>query len=611
MTENRASSGVRNLRAMFENPSAASSPEPRGRSPAGRDLDTPGRPTSKIRASFVSVEPSVVVAKDLGTIKGTPEGVNHPQAQRRESFSVSQDLEEETTELKKIVSQEADARKDSNATPEVVPEEAVASRESSRPAPPIRQTTSTMPNLGRIMKGSDFPEPETKGEEKPQAQEIAPKAAPELEPVVAVVDEKPAASPAADAPGDNLHKIVSEAQVGSSLKLANPKNEVDILGGEALPPMELPPSTSSTETSTEAPKAAASTPSKAKVNGTSNYATPSGKTAAKKPAAISTSKAATTKASSSKSPLPKSPGVARLPKTPTTPKPTSSASTSKAPMASKPATKVIAPKEQSKAPAPKTSRASLRPSTTSTTASAAAKAKAPVLEAKKPNPKTAAPAPKENTTTSPSGFKKPRPKSPTRPIRLPSHLTAPTASSAAKHEEDGQKLARKPSTVSRPTAPKTAPTARKQPSRASLVPSSASTTKRPESRNSTRGAPDESFLARMMRPTTSSASKTHEKVSSPPRRGASVRVSAKPKPGEGSTVAKGKAKVSEAVSKTKETVTNGHGEHADPAPAEPTTSNGTAEETQTLLDREATPTEQVESSVAEIQTPSFEEQVIR
>src|SRR5947207_15440587 len=52
--------GVRNLRAMFENktgdPATSTSPPSRGRSPAGSEASLSSRPVSKVRASFVAVE---------------------------------------------------------------------------------------------------------------------------------------------------------------------------------------------------------------------------------------------------------------------------------------------------------------------------------------------------------------------------------------------------------------------------------------------------------------------------------------------------------------------------------------------------------------------------
>lgn len=607
---------------MFENPSAASSPEPRGRSPGARVNIDNNRPTSKVRASFVSVEPSGHTTRDLGTTKGTADGVNSTQANRRESFSVSEEPGENTVaELKREISHEAEARKNSVEIAETIPEQAVETRESSRVPPPIRKTEDTMPNLGSIMKGSDFPEPETGGEKTPQAAASIAQAATEPDTNTDNIEEKLGALSLADAPPDNPDKVVTGAQEEASLKPADPKDETTVSGGEGLPPpVEVLPSTNA-EATPKATQAVQNTSSKAKANGASSAVTPSGtKTSVTKPPAISTAKASAAKPSSSRSPLPKSPGFAKLPKTPTTPRAAPSMSSAKAATPAKEQSKGTTTKEPTKAPVAKTSRSSLRASTTSTTTSAAAKAKVPVAENKKPASRssTAAPAPKGNTNTSPGGFKKPRPKSPTRPVRLPSHLVAPTASSAAKHGDDGtQKLARKTSTISRPIPPKPIPAvARKPAPRASLAPSTAPA-KRPESRTSTRGATDESFLARMMRPTASSASKTHDKPASPPRRGASVRALNKPKPGQESAMEKGKKKVGEIVSKAKDLVTNGHSEEHHAEGFEPSASNGATaevgdEHTQPVEpDRASVPAEQVESSAVELPTQNIEGQEVR
>lgn len=115
--------GVRNLRAMFENQNgASSSPEPRGRSPAGSATSDANRPTSKVRASFVSVEPHAA---------GAAKGVNAApsNSHRRESFSVSGDSSE-LAELKHAISEEKEERKKSVAVDEAVPEQAVETRVS-------------------------------------------------------------------------------------------------------------------------------------------------------------------------------------------------------------------------------------------------------------------------------------------------------------------------------------------------------------------------------------------------------------------------------------------------------------------------------------------------
>lgn len=124
-------------------------------------------------------------------------------------------------------------------------------------------------------------------------------------------------------------------------------------------------------------------------------------------------------------------------------------------------------------------------------------------------------------------------RSPTRPVRLPASATAPTAASAAKtgttrspsRASVGQtSIVRKPSTLRQGAAvhpkPRTsAASLTKQASRLSIG-SQSLDHERPKSRVSVGSKPrEEGFLARMMRPTASSVQKTHEKteVNSPPR----------------------------------------------------------------------------------------------
>ncbi|KAK1909165.1 hypothetical protein P3342_011243 [Pyrenophora teres f. teres] len=362
------SNGVRNLRAMFEN-SKSASPEPRGRSPVDAAMlsDSSDRPRSRVRASFVPVEPPPTSAPrdsstDLGQTKGTPS--NSVAAHRRESFRVSQDKPDELAELKKAVSEEKEERRQSVAVPEAVPEQAVESRESSIPAPPIRDEddAANMPNLGSIMKGSDFPESSTRVEVQvpapvidevnptqesavEEASEPSPKASPVLAvaqpadnpdkattgaqedvalrpavPTEEAVDEhdKPAVdgaaaeheaaisdeSSAATQPAENPDKPVTGAQEEATLKPAAPTDAAAVTGEASTPA----PSASSTETS----KPAAT---KAKTNGTPATK----KQEIKKPATISTTKAAKAPISAAKAHCPRQ--HPRLPRSPRRPHP--------------------------------------------------------------------------------------------------------------------------------------------------------------------------------------------------------------------------------------------------------------------------------------------------
>ena len=136
---------------------------------------------------------------------------------------------------------------------------------------------------------------------------------------------------------------------------------------------------------------------------------------------------------------------------------------------------------------------------------------------------------KKSGPTSPPSFTRPRPKSPTRPIRLPGSATAPTAASAAKLDAAPAATAKPRDRVSsNPTS------SRQKPARTSLPTGSILAEKakdRPKSRLSTASskAPGGSFLDRMMRPTQSSSQKTHEKVEAktPPKKANGVRLKRK------------------------------------------------------------------------------------
>ena len=137
-----------------------------------------------------------------------------------------------------------------------------------------------------------------------------------------------------------------------------------------------------------------------------------------------------------------------------------------------------------------------------------------------------------------AGFVKPKPKSPTKPVQLPSSLMAHTASSVSKGNDPRQSLSKltantqtpnagRPSTrASMSTTTSTTKTVRRQgstigPSRPSIGPPPK---KRPqlESESAKKESHvDEGFLTRMMRPTQSSSSKTSDKAPvTPPRIGA-------------------------------------------------------------------------------------------
>ncbi|KAJ0122519.1 hypothetical protein J7T55_003032 [Diaporthe amygdali] len=138
--------------------------------------------------------------------------------------------------------------------------------------------------------------------------------------------------------------------------------------------------------------------------------------------------------------------------------------------------------------------------------------------------KKAAPA-----SVSPGGFVKPRPKSPTRPVKLPASLTTHTAASGSRTRTSGSAPPSSHENLARSTS-------RSKASAKALQRSSSAASRQrpsigPPPKQPAKDHPvvkkdarvDEGFLARMMRPTQSSASKVNEKVPvTPPRRPAAA-----------------------------------------------------------------------------------------
>ncbi|KAF5863898.1 hypothetical protein ETB97_009184 [Aspergillus alliaceus] len=177
--------------------------------------------------------------------------------------------------------------------------------------------------------------------------------------------------------------------------------------------------------------------------------------------------------------------------------------------------------------------------------------KAPTTKPSRPSLNTAAKTPTwparssmsvreavKSTASNATCTSKAEPRPPTKSARLPASATTPTLSSTTRGGATGataSSLSRKPSTLRsatsgahRTTTP-AASSVRKQASHPSL--SLQAVNERPHSRvsNSSK-AVDEGFLARMMRPTASSASKAHDKVEvkSPPRSSRASRAPVRP-----------------------------------------------------------------------------------
>ncbi|ROV93390.1 hypothetical protein VMCG_08429 [Cytospora schulzeri] len=141
-----------------------------------------------------------------------------------------------------------------------------------------------------------------------------------------------------------------------------------------------------------------------------------------------------------------------------------------------------------------------------------------------------------SASVSPEGFVKPRPRSPTRPAKLPASLTTHTAASGSKARAvsgPAHAPAPAPATAARPTSRSSANsgTASKGMRRSSSVAARQRPSLGPPPKLPAKDHPlpkkeskvDEGFLARMMRPTQAYANKVNEKVpTTPPRRPAAT-----------------------------------------------------------------------------------------
>ncbi|KAI1334547.1 hypothetical protein F5Y15DRAFT_288263 [Xylariaceae sp. FL0016] len=258
------------------------------------------------------------------------------------------------------------------------------------------------------------------------------------------------------------------------------------------------------------------------------------------------------------------------PKTTATPK---TAPKTIAPLSATTKTTSRAPKSSMAVKSPVTTKAPEKNpvATASSTPKKTTAAKVGASAEKKPSP--------INLPPSGTGFVKPKPKSPTRPIKLPSSLTTHTAASASKlgKESPGAAPARTSQATTGSQYLNVNPTTHRPASRTSV--STTGTAKKSLKRQSStinrprpslgpppkqtardhpvakkEGGVDDSFLARMMRPTQSSSSKTTEKTAvTPPRKQSAPHTVKKTVPKEAEANAKkAAAKIHAATNKTKE-----------------------------------------------------------
>ncbi|MCJ1390634.1 hypothetical protein MMC18_003495 [Xylographa bjoerkii] len=550
----RSSSGVRGIRAMFEAKGEATSPPSRGRSPVDSEgaRSTSSRPLSKVRTSFVTVERSGLLGPVIGLRKMSETGdavpqmgtgaegdtsgsnINHISAGhqvevngksahdskpngvqaseshgnvKRDEMEGNLNFDGPSSSLEPANPIEPGILEFEDTQPGI---NGTADLKSIIPGDIIRDSatapSNTSKDLGHVLKGSSFePEDSTTRQLPTLPENGAAKISPKVKNEDSITQGQEKINSLSNGKVPTTSKSAVDPKVLSSRPSAISTKRATPQGPKSSQAQSSGNATKSAKPST--PKTPI-TPSQNASSKTSSPRQPLGKTSSPRQALPGKSTSRVSTGISAKSP------VANASKN----SPEATNWDGKTEYPSKRSTlSVVASKRV-------TSTTSLKQPNTSALGSAAS-------EAKKPT-----------TASSSSLPKKPTPKSPTRPTRLPAAATASTAASAAKlgasssaHSPNaastvGTHTERKSSTQKkdRPiTVPRVVPAAsaapglQKKSSRPSL-PTGSHPADRPKSRASTVGSkpPDEGFLARMMRPTASSASKAHEKIEpkSPPRK---------------------------------------------------------------------------------------------
>ncbi|KAI4254841.1 MAG: hypothetical protein LQ352_002862 [Teloschistes flavicans] len=543
----KSPSGFADLRAKFESQSDVTPPPSRGRSPAGTESLSGGR---KIRTSFISVERSGNMASSLdhegstssaGVQKNTAVGEKEVKTEDEDGpkdlAATNQDQESALTSTNEPSNGTLELGK-ATATDAVNPDKPITAAEDDVPAmqPSDPKDGSAVSggaalapkgeSLGALLKGSEF-EPEqkgspaktstskkasknpaaastlstptrpSKGPEKSASTQLkardspkingSPKPKPESAPPSKI--SKPQAPPAPQPP-------VTEPSTNESSAAEPPATEPPAIE----PPATEPPATDPTSPAPEVPEPTVSEPTDVP---TSAIETPA--EGPKTPTSSTTTKEVHSRQSLQKTASPRQP--------------------------LQPGNETQAvDKDHKKAIPEKPGRPSvvtrLSQPTTSSNGKIASSAASRV--------------PKKPTVGSPN-TNKPKPRSPTRPVRLPSSATAPTAASAARTGAESQNTTSdlsKPSISNKLTGSKgpskpvqvNAPHPRARAPRSSLPASTIESKPKPKPRTSIASMKPagSDFLARMMRPTQSSASKAHDKATeqqTPPKK----RLSSRPK----------------------------------------------------------------------------------
>ncbi|TID13387.1 hypothetical protein E2P81_ATG11608 [Venturia nashicola] len=521
--------GVRNLRAMFEQKPSAEAPSPstsassRGRSPAAGDLENRAgsRTGSKVRASFFPVDANKPRNQTPDTNTSTPRRreSNPTSAERHAGNYEILDIQEQAKKELEAVRVEQDIETDASTGLARTPTNQTQESESER-----QSTSSNNATLHGIL---SEPSAETKAEPVGFKPEIQRELSQKL--------ERKASE----------RKVPASVQNNSDPFTTNPaldtlKPEQDKINGNGNDSVSetATPVPARGEESDDLPKADDAI--KPPRTGDPVFLSPPTEqimqnlTIAVKPEDQTPTRAAKTSAKDVPQ-MPRTPTQAEAPKTAA---PKAAAPKAAAPKAAAP--KAAAPRTGSKPAArstPRTSRPEA-PKPSSVRASSMASVPHP-SHATNGNNTLASPEANNSTasqkrgtslegrssvagrhggtgTVTTGGFVKPRPKSPTRPFNLPAHLVAPTASSAAKHgNTSGQPektLTRRSSTINNTSnfARSAQGPARRPSTRQSSTQQNRRSAESHGNTPSVPRVPDDSFLARMMRPTASSTSKVRD-----------------------------------------------------------------------------------------------------
>ena len=457
--------GVRNLRAIFEtseHPTA--SPPSRGRSPAHSEASIHSRPVSKVRASFVVVERS-----------GDIEDGQHWGLRKISNVTAMADIKQEL-EHAPVVNGAANTYESANTHESANIHESEPNGVHDEPGsqPLLQQTAhdTTEGGLGSILKGSEFETspPGSKAQAEPSGASQAPKSPTSQKKDLA----------ASRSNGKGTPRSPSKS-IGSKIKEVVSANH-----NKPPPPSKL--NTTKEARPTKPPPTRQVPPARVSPKSPTSPRTP------RAPVSPDTEKLMAR--GSPAKPM-------RLLQSANIEKPMTRGSAAK-PMAVLQSAKNAIASQHGKKPmtVPRETRAtSLQPSHP---ASGRQVPSSPKTNGVK---KEAAPVPSES-----------KPKS----SRVPASIAAPTAASAARSGH-ATTLGRKPTVTQRdPSGAKSTTSAvpgAKQAPRRSLPGQTHGPVKAQARTSTARKAPDDSFLARMMRPTASSAQKAHEKVapSSPPQ----------------------------------------------------------------------------------------------